>query len=137
MLINFIAAALCTAVIAGARWCIDKIRKKSRNWSATVYYWIWIGFLVLSVISWVFDNHPKYQKIRVSYTEYYAYCIKSVGNTENTLIKQSSGVDFCDCIANQMVSQEYINEHSLKAAGEVAAAVCTNKIDKILSAKGL
>ncbi len=137
MLINFIAAALCTVVIAVARWCIDKIRKKSRNWSATVYYWVWIGFLVLSAISWAFDNHPKYLKIRGSYTEYYAYCIKSVGNTENTLIKQSSGVDFCNCIANQMVSQEYINEHSLKAAGEAAAAVCTNKIDKILSAKGL
>lgn len=51
MLINFIVAALWTAVIAGARWCIDKITKKSRNWSATVYYWIWIGFLVLSIMS--------------------------------------------------------------------------------------
>jgi len=93
--------------------------------------------LFMILLTLIFENRPKHKKIRISYTEYYAYCIKSVGNTENMLIKQSSGVDFCDCIANQMVSQEYINEHSLKAAGEAAAAVCTNKIDKILSAKGL
>lgn len=135
-MVFFIAAALWTAAIAGTRWCIDKITKKSRNWSATVYYWIWIGFLALSIISWVFDNHPKYQKIRVSYTEYYAYCIKSVGNTENALIKQSSGVDFCDCIVSQMVGQEYMNEYALKAAGEAATIVCENKIENILSAKG-
>ena len=35
MLAFFIAAVLWTAVIAAARWCIDKITKKSENPSIT------------------------------------------------------------------------------------------------------
>lgn len=108
---------LCAgAVLCGAIWLgriiISQFTHK-RDWSSKPYYWTVAAIIFLFVLKscelsiYKAIEKPKQQISDDNYKVLYSTCIKNFGEQENQIIKQSSGIDFCDCIAKESI--KYIN----------------------------
>ena len=69
-----------------------------------------------------------------NYTVLYNACVKNVGEQESQIIKQASGIDFCDCIAKEAIKHtpSDIDEEKLIDIIINATKLCENLIDKKL-----
>lgn len=135
---------LCAgAIICGAIWLgriiISQFTHK-RDWTPKPYYWTVAAVIFLVVLkscemSAYKDIEVQKQQIADdNYTVLYNACVKNVGEQESQIIKQASGIDFCDCIAKEAIKHtpSDIDEEKLIDIIVDATKLCENLIDKKL-----
>lgn len=144
LLVYLCAAAIMCGVIWLGRVIISQFTHK-QDWTPRPYYWTIAAVIFLVVLKSceIFAHKDieaqKQQIADDNYAVFYNTCIKHVGKQEAQIIKQVSGIDFCDCVASETIKHigSDTDEKMLVDATVNATKLCENLIDKELDKQDL
>lgn len=135
---------LCAAVIiCGAIWLARVIISHfthKHDWTPKPYYWTTAALIFLVVLKfWEISAYKEIEKQKQqiaddNYAVFYNTCIKNFGEQMNQIIKKTSGIDFCDCVANETIKHigSDTDEKTLVNVTINATKLCENLINEEL-----